>query len=80
MSIETKPPPVRPGEILNEEFLRPMNITGHRLAKTIGVDARRIHSTVPSERAVTPESALLLERFFGNAPGFLDRVTVPIRS
>ena len=70
MTIETKLPPIHPGEILNEEFLRPMNITQYRLAKTIGVDARRIHSIVHGERAITAETALLLARFFGNAPGF----------
>ena len=59
--------PVHPGEILNEEFLLPMNITQYRLAKAIGVDARRIHSIVHGERSITAESALLLSRFFGNS-------------
>ena len=63
-------PPVHPGEILNEEFLLPMNITQYRLAKAIGVDARRIHSIVHGERSVTAETALLLSRFFGNSAGF----------
>ncbi len=70
MTTEAKSPLIHPGEILNEEFLIPMNITQHRLAKTIGVDARRIHSIVHGERAITAETALLLARFFGNAPGF----------
>ena len=63
-------PPVHPGEILNEEFLLPMNITQYRLAKGIGVDARRIHSIVHGERSITAETALLLSRFFGNSAGF----------
>ena len=63
-------PPVHPGEILNEEFLLPMNITQYRLAKSIGVDARRIHSIVHGERSITAETALLLSRFFGNSAGF----------
>ena len=63
-------PPIHPGQILNEEFLGPMNITQYRLAKAIGVDARRIHSIVHGERAVTPETALLLSRYFGNSAGF----------
>ena len=63
-------PPIHPGQILNEEFLQPMNITQYRLAKAIGVDARRIHSIVHGERAVTPETALLLSRYFGNSAGF----------
>ena len=63
-------PPIHPGEILDEEFLQPMNITQYRLAKSIGVDARRIHAIVHGERAVTAETALLLSRFFGNSAGF----------
>ncbi len=47
-----------------------MNITQYRLAKAIGVDARRIHSIVHGERAVTPETAILLSRYFGNSAGF----------
>ena len=66
----TKLPPIHPGEILNEEFLLPMNITQYRLAKAIGVDPRRIHSIVHGERSVTAETALLLARFFGNSAGF----------
>ena len=62
--------PVHPGEILNEEFLLPMNITQYRLAKAIGVDARRIHSIVHWERSITAETALLFARFFGNSAEF----------
>ena len=63
-------PPVHPGEVLNEEFLRPMQITQYRLAKAIGVDARRIHSIVHGQRSITAETALLLSRFFGNSAAF----------
>ena len=70
MTTESKLPPIHPGEILKEEFLTPMKITQYRLAKAIGVDARRIHSIVHGERAITAETALLLARFFGNSPGF----------
>ena len=62
--------PVHPGEVLNEEFLRPMQITQYRLAKAIGVDARRIHSIVHGQRSITAETALLLSRFFGNSAAF----------
>ena len=62
--------PIHPGEILSEEFLLPMNITQYRLAKAIGVDARRIHSIVHGERSITAETALLLSRFFGNSAEF----------
>ncbi len=70
MTKEAKLPLIHPGEVLNEEFLRPMNITQYRLAKSIGVDARRIHSIVRGERAVTAETALLLAGFFSNSPLF----------
>ena len=63
-------PPIHPGEVLNEEFLRPMGVSQYRLAKAIGVDARRIHAIVHGERAITAETALLLSRFFGNSAEF----------
>ena len=63
-------PPIHPGEILEEEFLRPMNVTQYRLAKSIGVDARRVHAIVNGERSITAETALLFSRFFGNSAGF----------
>ena len=65
-----KLPPIHPGEVLDEEFLRPMNVTQYRLAKAIGVDARRIHSIVHGERSITAETALPLSRFFGNSAEF----------
>lgn len=65
-----KLPPIHPGRILDEEFLGPMHVTQYRLAKTIGVDPRRIHAIVRSERAITAETALLFSRFFGNSAGF----------
>ena len=67
---ESRLPPVHPGEILNEEFLLPMNISQYRLAKAIGVDARRIHAIVHGERSVTAETALLLSRYFGTTAEF----------
>ncbi len=63
-------PPIHPGEILEGEFLRPMNITQYRLAKSIGVDARRVHAIVNGERGISAETALLFSRFFGNSAGF----------
>ncbi len=63
-------PPIHPGEVLNEEFLIPMGITQYRLAKAIGVDARRIHSIVHGQRSITAETALLFSRFFGNSAEF----------
>ena len=63
-------PSIHPGEILAEEFLQPMEITQYRLAKAIGVDARRIHAIVHGERSSTAETALLLSRYFGTSAGF----------
>lgn len=57
--------PVHPGEILLEEFLKPMGITQYRLAKSIGVSQRRIGEIVAGKRAVTADTALRLARFFG---------------
>ena len=55
------------GEILNEEFLAPMGITQYRLARSIGVDRRRINAIVRGKRAITAETALLLAKFFGTS-------------
>lgn len=65
-----KLPPIHPGEILSEEFLTPLNISQYRLAKSVGVDPRRIHAIVHGERAITAETALLLAKFFGNSAAF----------
>ena len=57
-------PPVHPGEILMEDFLRPMGITQYRLAKSIGVPQRRIGEIVAGKRSITADTALRLARFF----------------
>lgn len=57
--------PVHPGEILLEEFLKPMGISQYRLAKEIGVPPRRINEIVLGRRAVTADTALRLSRYFG---------------
>ena len=62
--------PIHPGEILDEEFLRPMNITQYRLAKSIGVDARRVHAIANEERGISAETALLFSCFFNNSARF----------
>lgn len=58
-------PPVHPGEILIEDFLKPMGITRYRLAKSIGVPQRRIDEICAGKRAITADTALRLARFFG---------------
>ncbi|MCK6584502.1 MAG: HigA family addiction module antidote protein [Anaerolineales bacterium] len=62
--------PVHPGEVLLEEFIKPMNLSQNRLAIDIGVDARRINEIVLGKRAITADTALRLARFFGNSPQF----------
>lgn len=59
-----------PGEILLEEFLKPMGITQYRLAKEIGVSQRRIGEIVAGARGVTADTNLRLARFFGLSDGF----------
>jgi len=62
--------PVHPGEVLFEEFIKPMNLSQNRLAIDIGVDARRINEIVLGKRSITADTALRLSRFFGNSPQF----------
>ena len=62
--------PVHPGEVLLEEFLKPLEISQNRLALSIGVPARRINEIVLGKRAITADTALRLARFFGTSPQF----------
>ncbi len=65
-----KLPPIHPGEILMEEFLKPMGISQYRLAKDISVPARRINEIVQGKRSVTPDTALRLSRYFSLSERF----------
>jgi addiction module HigA family antidote len=58
-------PPIHPGEILMEDFLKPMGITRYRLAKSISVSQRRIGEIVSGKRSITADTALRFARFFG---------------
>jgi len=62
--------PVHPGEILLEEFLKPLGISQYRLASDIGVQARRIHEIVHGQRMITADTALRLSRYFGLSERF----------
>ena len=62
--------PVTPGELLLEEFLKPMGISQYRLAKEIGVPAQRIGDIVAGKRAITADTDLRLCRFFGMSDSF----------
>jgi addiction module HigA family antidote len=70
MNNEKLLPPIHPGEILMEEFLKPMGISQYRLAKDISVPPRRINEIVHGNRAVTPDTALRLSRYFGMSERF----------
>ncbi|MDQ5910333.1 MAG: antitoxin HigA [Pseudomonadota bacterium] len=66
----SKLPPVAPGEILLEDFLKPLGLTQYRLAKEIGVPQRRIGEIVAGKRAITIDTGLRLAHFFGMNEGF----------
>lgn len=68
--------PVTPGELLSEEFLKPMGITQYRLAKEIGVPAQRIGDIVAGKRSITADTDLRLCRLFGLANGYWLRAQV----
>jgi addiction module HigA family antidote len=59
-----------PGEILLEEFLKPMEITPYRLAKDIGVPATRVGDIIAGKRSVTADTGLRLAKYFGTTEGF----------
>jgi addiction module HigA family antidote len=59
-----------PGEILFEEFLRPMGISQYRLAKEVGLQQSRIGAIVSGQRAMSPDTALRLSKFFGTSDDF----------
>lgn len=63
-------PPVHPGEILLEEFLKPLGLSQYRVAKDISVPPRRINEIVHGERAITAGTALRLARYFGTSEEF----------
>ena len=62
--------PIHPGEVLHEEFLRPLAISQYRVAKDISVPARRINEIVHGTRSVTADTALRLGRYFGTTAQF----------
>jgi antitoxin HigA-1 len=62
--------PVHPGEILLEEFLKPMGLSQNKLSLNIGVSARRINEIVLEKRKITADTALRLARFFGTSSEF----------
>jgi antitoxin HigA-1 len=67
---ERRLPPIHPGEILLEEFLQPLGISQYRLAKDISVPPRCINEIVQGKRAITPDTARRLSRYFGLSERF----------
>jgi addiction module HigA family antidote len=63
-------PLAHPGEILLEEFLKPMDLTQNALALALRVPSNRINQIVSGERGISPDTALRLARFFGTTPEF----------
>ncbi len=64
---------VHPGEILLEDYMKPLNLSGNALAKTLGVPTSRVNNIIKAKRGVTADTALRLERLFGGeASGWLN--------
>ena len=63
-------PNIHPGEILQEEFLKPYKITAYRLAKETKMPVTRISEIIKRRRRITADTALRLSKFFGNSPDF----------
>lgn len=70
MNPTNKMRPIHPGEILREEFLIPLGMSAHALALELRVPAPRINDIVRERRAITPDTALRLARYFGTTPQF----------
>lgn len=63
-------PPIHPGEVLDEEFLRPLRLSQYRIAKDLSVPARRINEIVHGLRGISADTALRLARYFGTTEEF----------
>ncbi len=70
MRRQKKLPPIHPGEVLLEEFLKPLGISQYQLAKDLHVPPRRINEIVHGTRAITADTALRLARYFGTTDRF----------
>jgi antitoxin HigA-1 len=65
-----KLPNIHPGEILDKEFLAPLNITAYRLSREIKIPQTRISEIIKGKRRITADTALRLSKYFGNSPQF----------
>jgi addiction module HigA family antidote len=62
--------PIHPGEVLHEEFLKPLGISQNKLGSDLGVSPRRINEIIHGKRSITADTALRLARYFGNSASF----------
>jgi antitoxin HigA-1 len=70
MSSTDKLPPLHPGEILLEDFMKPFGLSQNALSRHLGVPPVTVNKIVHGKRSITTETAFRLARFFGNTPGF----------
>jgi antitoxin HigA-1 len=68
--VSSKLPPIHPGEILREDFMKPLRLTAHRLAMALHVPATRITEIIHKRRGITADTAIRLGRYFKTAPRF----------
>ena len=68
--VPTHREPTHPGEMLLEEFLKPMRLSQQDLARGIRAPYQRVNELINGRRGITPATALRLAKFFGNSPGF----------
>ncbi len=61
---------IHPGEVLNLEFLEPLNITAYRLSKNLNIPQTRISEIIKGNRRITADTALRLSKYFGNSAKF----------
>ena len=66
--MDDRLPPIHPGEILLEDFMKPLGLSQYRVAKDMGVPALRISQVVNGKRAITADTAMRLARYFGTSP------------
>ena len=66
--MNTKLPPVHPGEVLLEDFMKPLKLSAYRVAKDIGVSPIAITQITHAKRAISTQTALLLAKYFGTSP------------
>jgi addiction module HigA family antidote len=68
--VSSKPPPIHPGEILREDFMKPLRFTAHRLAMALHVPATRITEIIHQRRGITADTAIRLGRYLRQTPRF----------